>query len=130
MELVGQANSKEILGNHYNHSQERINAEIQNSIALTKNFKIRFNLDDKDSADLYRLARGGAKRIKRYYSNLYKNSKQLIEDEIGDMNVVVSSATSKRLNELVATAKNPTNVENKFIEDLLKINLIKIIRTF
>ena len=120
MELVGQTNTKEILGNHYNHSQERINAEIQNSIQLTKNFKSKFNLSDTQSADLYRMARGGMKRVKKYYSNLYKNSKQLIEDEIGDTFVKVSSDTQKRLDELLLVAKHPTNVSNTLIEEPVK----------
>lgn len=120
MELVGQTNTKEILGNHYNHSQERINAEIQNSIQLTKNFKTKFNLDDQQSADLYRLARGGVKRIRKYYSNLYKNSKQLIEDEIGYTLVKVSSDTQQRLDDLLSIAKHPTNVQNTLIEEPVK----------
>jgi uncharacterized protein YuzE len=120
LELAGQTNTKEILGNHYNHSQERINAEIANSVQLTKNFKNKFGLDDRTSADLYRLARGGTKRIKRYYTNLYKNSKDLIEEEIGENLVKVSSETANRLDELLDIAKHPTNVSNTFIEEPVK----------
>lgn len=117
IEMASQSNTKEILGNHFNHSQERVNAEIKNSIALTKNFKNKFNLDDNTSADLYRFMRGGMLRVKRFYQNYYRQAQDLILKEMGDDLINVSSQTQSKLNELIDKAKHPYNVENTRLQE-------------
>lgn len=120
VEMAGQSNTKEILGNHFNHSQKRVNAEVQNSLQLTQNFKKKFGLNDKTSADFYRFMRGGMQRVKDFYSSYYAQAQDLLLEEMGDDVVKVSSQTQSKLNELISEAKHPLNVENTRLSEAQK----------
>jgi hypothetical protein len=118
IDMAGHSNTKEILGNSFNHSQERVNAEVQNALQLTQNFQTKFSLNNQTSADFYRFMRGGMQRVKNFYTNYYVQAQELLLKEMGDTNVQVASQTQQRLNELMGEAKHPLNVENTRLSDV------------
>ncbi len=125
LELVGQSNTKDILGDHYLHDNKLKIRSIENTAQLTKNVKTKFNLDNSSSGDLYRIFRAGAKRAKEFHSKYYDEAKGFISAEVGESVVKVSSNTKTTIDELLDIAQNPKNIEGQFIDQPVKNKFTK-----
>jgi len=120
IELAGNQATKDVVRDYYAHSEKVRNATIQNSMQLTKNFQEFFKLNKQDSSDIYRFLQGGMSEIKTHYSNIYKESRDLIDETVGSQHIAFNTSTKARLETLLDDAKYPKNVNNTKIDEVMK----------